>query len=79
MYKKVHTLANCPHMESRNRDYDTATRQAVMENPFKCRGWHDQMFAIRQILEQCSELNRTILFVFIEFRAAFDKVNRDRI
>ena len=43
------------------------------------RGCRDQVFALRQILEQRSEFNRSTVMTFIDFKAAFDSVNRNAI
>ena len=45
----------------------------------KGRGCRDQVFALRQIIEQRSEYNRPTVMVFIDFKAAFDSVKRDAI
>ena len=45
----------------------------------KKRGCRDQVFAPRQILEQRSEFNRSTVMTFIDFKAAFDSVNRNAI
>ena len=58
--------------------YDTVARdnQAGFK---KKRGCRDQIFAIRQIVEQKHEYNRQTVLVFIDFKAAFDSVNRETI
>ena len=43
------------------------------------RGCRDQIFAIRQIVEQRYEFERQTVLVFIDFKAAFDSVNRETI
>ena len=43
------------------------------------RGCRDQIFAIKQIVEQRYEFDRETLLVFIDFKAAFDSVNRETI
>ena len=43
------------------------------------RGCRDQIFAIRQIVEQRYEFDRQTVLVFIDFKAAFDSVNRETI
>ena len=45
----------------------------------KKRGCRDQVFALRQILEQRSEFNRSTVMTFIDFKAAFDSLNRNAI
>ena len=58
--------------------YDTVARdnQAGFK---KKRGCRDQIFAIRQTVEQRHEYNRQTVLVFIDFKAAFDSVNRETI
>ena len=43
------------------------------------RGCRDQIFAIRQIVEQKYEFDRQTVLVFIDFKAVFDSVNRETI
>ena len=43
----------------------------------KCRGCTDQLFALSQILEKCIAFQLDVSFCFINFRAAFDSVDRE--
>ena len=43
----------------------------------KSRGCTDQLFAFRQILEKCMAFQLDVSFCFIDFRAAFDSVDRE--
>ena len=36
----------------------------------------DQIFTLRNIIEQCIEWNSPLLITFIDFKKAFDSVNR---
>ena len=36
----------------------------------------DQIFALRQIIEKCNEHNRTLYIAFVDFKAAFDSIDR---
>ena len=45
----------------------------------KNKGCRDQIFAIRQILEQREEFKRLTNLIFIDFKAAFDSVDRNCI
>jgi hypothetical protein len=39
----------------------------------------DQLFALRQILEKCNEFNITTHHLFIDFKAAYDTIIRDKV
>jgi hypothetical protein len=39
----------------------------------------DQLFALRQILEKCNELNITTHHLFIDFKAAYDTIIRNEV
>ena len=43
----------------------------------KSRGCTDQLFALRQILEKCVAFQLHVSFCFIDFRTAFDSVDRE--
>jgi hypothetical protein len=43
------------------------------------RGCIDQIFALRNIIEQCLEWNAPLFISFIDFRKAFDSVHRDSL
>ena len=43
------------------------------------RGCRSQIFALRQILEQRNEYTRKIVMVFIDFKSAFDSIDRSAI
>ena len=45
----------------------------------KGRGTNEHIFTLRNILEQCSEWQRTIYINFIDFEKAFDSVHRDSL
>ena len=45
----------------------------------KSRGCADQLFALRQIIEKSMAFQLDISFCFIDFRAAFDSVDRDQM
>ena len=36
----------------------------------------DQIFALLQIIEKCNEHNRTLYIAFVDFKAAFDSIDR---
>ena len=42
-------------------------------------GCRDQVFTLRQILEQRYQFSRLTVLIFIDFKAAFDSVNREAI
>ncbi|XP_030638825.1 uncharacterized protein LOC115819438 [Chanos chanos] len=43
------------------------------------RGCTDQIFALRNIIEQCLEWNNPVLINFIDFQKAFDSLHRDTL
>ena len=43
------------------------------------RGCIDQIFALRNILEQCAEWNEQIHVNFVDFKKAFDSLHREAI
>ena len=43
------------------------------------RGCTDQIFALRNIIEQCSEWQRQLYINFIDFEKAFDSIHRDSL
>ena len=43
----------------------------------KGRGCMDQIFALRNIIEQCLEWNTSFFINFVDFRKAFDSVHRN--
>ncbi|CAH1248758.1 Hypp8389 [Branchiostoma lanceolatum] len=45
----------------------------------KGRGCADQLFALRNIIEQCVEWNSPLLINFIDFQKAFDSVHRESL
>ena len=45
----------------------------------KGRGCTDQIFALRNIIEQCLEWNTALCINFIDFRKAFDSIHRDSL
>lgn len=45
----------------------------------KCRGCTDQIFTLRNIIEQCIEWNVPLYINFIDFRKAFDSVHRETL
>ncbi|KAI8514548.1 hypothetical protein Bbelb_071390 [Branchiostoma belcheri] len=45
----------------------------------KARGCSDQIFALRNIIEQCVEWNSPLLINFIDFQKAFDSVHRESL
>jgi hypothetical protein len=45
----------------------------------KGRGCTDQIFALRNIIEQCLEWNTSLCINFIDFRKAFDSIHRDSL
>ena len=42
-------------------------------------GCTDQIFTLRNILEQCTEWNRQLYVNFIDFEKAFDSIHRDSL
>jgi len=57
-----------PHVETTTGDYQSGYRgewSAV-----------DQIFTIREILERCGEYGKDIHHLFIDFKAAYDSINR---
>ena len=45
----------------------------------KGRGCRDQIFALRNIIEQCTEWQRTLYVNFVDFEKAFDSVHRESL
>ena len=45
----------------------------------KGRGCTDQIFALRNIIEQCTEWQRQLYINFIDFQKAFDSIHRDSL
>ncbi|KAK7101726.1 hypothetical protein V1264_020063 [Littorina saxatilis] len=45
----------------------------------KNRGCMDQIFALRNIIEQCTEWQRQLYINFVDFQKAFDSVHRDSL
>jgi len=45
----------------------------------KERGCSDQIFALRNIIEQCSEWQRQLYVNFVDFEKAFDSIHRDSL
>ena len=43
------------------------------------RGFSDQIFALRNIVEQCIEWNVSLFVYFVDFRNAFDSIHRDTL
>ena len=43
------------------------------------RGCSDQIFALRNIVEQCIEWNAPLFVNFVDFRKAFDSIHRDTL
>ena len=43
------------------------------------RGCSDQIFALRNMVEQCIEWNAHIFVNFVDFRKAFDSIHRDTL
>jgi len=42
-------------------------------------GTTEQIFILRNILEQCAEWNSNLYILFIDFEKAFDSVHRDTL
>ena len=63
-------------MKLRETSYETIARenQAGFLSKRDCR---DQIFSLRQIVEQRFEFARPLVIIFINFKAAFDNVDRD--
>jgi len=57
-----------PHVETTIGDYQSGYRRE--------RSAVDQIFTIRQILEKCSEHGTDTHHLFINFKAAYDSINR---
>ena len=61
----------------------TKTVDGIMRNEQagfrKRRGCTDQVFTLRNILEQCTEWNRQLKINFIDYEKAFDSIHRDNL
>ena len=57
-----------PHVETTIGDYQCGYRRE--------RSTVDQIFTVRQILEKCSEHGKDTHHNFIDFKAAYDSINR---
>ena len=66
LFKRLH-----PYMESTVGEYQGGFRVG--------RSTTDQLFSIRQILEKCKEYNVEIHQLFVDFKAAYDSVNRKKL
>jgi sorting nexin-29 len=60
-----------PCVEGIIGDYQCGFRQG--------RSTYDQIFTIRQILEKCNELQIETHHLFIDFRSAYDAIDRDNL
>ena len=45
----------------------------------KGRGCTDQIFVLRNIIEQCSEWQRELYINFVDFQKAFDSLHRESL
>ena len=45
----------------------------------KGKGCTDQIFALRNIIEQCTEWQRKLYIKFVDFEKAFDSIHRDSL
>jgi hypothetical protein len=45
----------------------------------KGRGCTDQIFVLRNIIEQCSEWQRKLYINFVDFQKAFDSLHRESL
>jgi len=68
-----HILFNrlLPYMEANIGDYQCGYRQG--------RSTIDQIFTVRQILEKCNEHNKDTHHLFIDFKAAYESIDRSRL
>jgi hypothetical protein len=56
-----------------------ATLRKVQAGFRQGRGCTDQIFALRNIMEQCIEWNAPVVINFIDFKKAFDSVHRETL
>ena len=60
-----------PYSETTIGEYQSGFREG--------RSTTDQLFNIRQILEKCKEYNIELHHLFVDFKAAYDSVNRNKL
>ncbi|PNF23609.1 hypothetical protein B7P43_G04761 [Cryptotermes secundus] len=60
-----------PFVEDITGDYQCEFRQG--------RSTNDQIFTIRQVLEKCNEFQIETHYLFIDFRSAYDSIDRDSL
>jgi sorting nexin-29 len=60
-----------PYAENVIGDYQSGFQQV--------RSTVDQIFTVRQILEKCNEFNKETHHLFIDFKAAYDSVDRSNL